>query len=283
MADDVSSTATNTATSGSSDELPRSRTEYRDVAGRKTELMIGGSGPPLLYLHSAAGEMEWARFHGLLARHYTVYAPAHPGFSYSAGLESVRDITDYAWHTIDLVAALGEEFGWPASVPVVGFSLGSWIAAEAAILRPSLWSRMVLTCAAGLRLEEAPYGDLFSDDLPALRELLFHDHTNDALVESAMPLSLDDARIVQWLKAREATARVAWNPYLHNPRLLAHLPRITTPTLVLWADDDRLIPPAHAWADAIPGATKQVVANAGHMLPFEQPDAWADAVLAFVE
>ena len=261
-------------------DLPRGQSDYVEVAGRKTELLSGGSGPPLVYLHSAAGEMEWARFHGLLARHHTVYAPAHPGFSYSAGLESVRDIADYAWHTLDLLDALG--LGEP--VPVVGFSLGAWIAAEAAILRPKRFASLTLTCAAGLRVEGAPYGDLFQDDLDALRTLLFDADADDATVERAMPLSMEDARIVQWLKAREATARVGWNPYLHNPRLRDHLQRISCPTLVLWAEGDRLIPPAHAdaWADAIPGATKEILAGSGHMLPFERPNEWADAVLAFV-
>ena len=269
-----------TAAADSSPHEVRGRSESIEVGDRKIEYLIGGSGPPLVYLHSAAGEMEWARFHALLGEHFTVYAPAHPGFSYSTGLETIRDITDYAWHTLDLLDAL--ELAEP--VPVVGFSLGAWIGAEAAILRPARFESLTLTCAAGLRLEEAPCGDLFQDDFEALRTLLFHDPSDDAMIERAMPLSLEDARIVQWLKAREATARVGWNPYLHNPRLPDHLHRITVPALVLWADDDRLIPPAHAdaWAAAIPGAQKQIIAESGHMLPFEKPDAWAAAVLQFV-
>ena len=266
-------------------DLPHGKSDFLTVAGRKTEVLRGGDGPPLLYLHSAAGEMEWHRFHGLLARRYSVVAPAHPGFSYSAGLDDIRDIVDYAWHTLDLLDALThDDPRWADPVPVVGFSLGAWIAAEAAILRPGRFSRLALTCAAGLRLEDAPYGDLFQDDLNALRALLFHPAADDATVERAMPLSMNDGRLVQWLKAREATARVGWNPYLHNPRLHAHLHRIASPTLVLWADGDRLIPPAHAdaWTEAIPDATKQVIAEAGHMLPFEQPDAWANAVLSFL-
>ena len=264
-----------------SDPSPAGRREMIEVAGRKTEVLRGGDGPPLLYLHSAAGEMDWSELHRQLARRHEVIAAAHPGFSYSDGLATIRDITDYAWHTVDLLDSLGLS----DPLPLVGFSLGAWIAAETAILRPGRVSHLVLTCAAGLRLEDAPYGDLFQDDLDRLRELLFHPGTPDDIVEQAMPLSMQDNRIVQWLKAREATARVGWNPYLHNPRLRAHLHRIAAPTLVLWADGDRLIPPAHAdaWAEAIPGASKQIIAGAGHMLPFEQPAAWADAVTAFLD
>ena len=34
-------------------------TTFPTIAGKKTQLTIGGEGPPLLYLHSAGGETEW--------------------------------------------------------------------------------------------------------------------------------------------------------------------------------------------------------------------------------
>jgi pimeloyl-ACP methyl ester carboxylesterase len=108
-------------------------TTFPDIAGKKTQLTIGGSGSPLLYLHSAGGETEWMPFHEQLAKHFTVYLPAHPGFADSKGLDEVRDIYDLAWHYVDLIHEL--KLG---SVPVVGFSLGGWTGVELAILRPPL-------------------------------------------------------------------------------------------------------------------------------------------------
>ncbi len=63
-----------------------------------------------------------------------------------------------------------------------------------------------------------------------------------------------------FLRAREATARVGWNPYLHNPKLPQHLRRVQCPTLVLWGRDDKLIPLAHGeyYAEHIPGARLEV-------------------------
>src|SRR5688572_9194310 len=109
-------------------------TTFVDVAGKKTQLTVGGEGPPLLYLHSAGGETEWTAFHELLAKQFRVYLPAHPGFAFSEGLEQIDDIQDLAWHYIDLLEQLGLE-----RVPVVGFSLGAWIALETAVLRPHLF------------------------------------------------------------------------------------------------------------------------------------------------
>lgn len=254
------------------------RTTFVDVRGRKTQLMSGGQGPPLLYLHSAAGETEWSRWHDALAQQFTVHAPAHPGFALSEGLEEIDDIHDMAWHCVDLLHALNLE-----SVPVVGFSLGAWLAIETAILRPELVQRLVLIDAAGLHLDEAPAAELFLDDLDRLRRLIFHDPNHSSAAE-VFPKSRSDPRLLLWLRAREATARVAWNPYLHDPKLPAHLHRIACPVLLLWGDDDRLIPPAHGefYAQHIQGARLHLIRNCGHMAPFEATAECAAQTLSFL-
>ncbi len=254
------------------------QTTFVDVAGKKTQVTSGGSGTPLLYLHSAAGETEWMPFHDRLAEHHTVYVPAHPGFALSEGLDSIDDITDLVWHTVDLLDALHLD-----AVPVVGFSLGAWLGVELAIIRPQRVERLVLTAAAGLHLDDAPMAELFIDDLQQLRELLFFDPHGDA-VALAMPASLDDDRILHWIRAREATARLGWNPYLHNPRLAAHLRRVECPALVLWGEDDRLIPPAHGayYASHLPRVNMHTFASCGHMVPFEKPAEFVRCVNAFL-
>lgn len=253
-------------------------TTFPIIAGKKTQLTVGGEGPPLLYLHSAGGETDWMPFHEQLAKHFTLYLPAHPGFADSKGLEEIRDVADLAWHYVDFLEE--QRLG---AVPVVGFSLGAWIGIELAILRPQLVTKLVLVSAAGIRLPESPMAELFIDDLGRLRQLLFHD-PNDPSVTLALPKSLDDSRIIHWLRAREATARVAWNPYLHNPRLPAHLRRIECPCLVLWGRHDKLIPLAHGafYAQHLPQARLEVIENCGHMLPFEKPDEFVARTVEFL-
>jgi pimeloyl-ACP methyl ester carboxylesterase len=249
------------------------------IADKKIQLTVGGAGPPLLYLHSAGGETEWMPFHAELAKHFTVYLPAHPGFADSKGLEQIKDIYDLAWHYVDFLTE--QKLG---PVPVVGFSLGAWTAAELAILRPQLVKKLVLVNAAGVRVEGVKMAELFIDDLDKLKHLLFHD-PNDPSIPLALPKSLEDARIIQWLKAREATARVAWNPYLHNPRLPAHLRRIECPTLVLWGRHDKLLPLpiGEYYARHIPGARLEIIENCGHMLPFEKPAEFVEKTALFLK
>jgi pimeloyl-ACP methyl ester carboxylesterase len=60
--------------------------------------------------------------------------------------------------------------------------------------------------------------------------------------------------------------------------------RVTAQTLVLWGGGDKLIVPAYAarWARLIPGATVEIVPDASHMLPYEQPAAFVGAVARFL-
>jgi pimeloyl-ACP methyl ester carboxylesterase len=81
-----------------------------------------------------------------------------------------------------------------------------------------------------------------------------------------------------------ATARLAWDPYLHNPKLRKRLGRITAPTLVVRATGDTLIPEEHAraYAAEIPGATYREIDDAAHLVMIEQPAALASIVTEFV-
>jgi pimeloyl-ACP methyl ester carboxylesterase len=77
------------------------------------------------------------------------------------------------------------------------------------------------------------------------------------------------------LQSLQASAKVAWNPYLHNPKLVRRLGRISAPTLVIHGGVDRLIPKIHAetYAASIPGARLIEVADGGHEVVVEQPEA----------
>ena len=67
---------------------------FLNIRGTKIQMLKGGSGDPLLSLHSVGGEIVELPFFTQLARHHTVYIPAHPGFSQSEGLEKIDTIED---------------------------------------------------------------------------------------------------------------------------------------------------------------------------------------------
>lgn len=252
-------------------------TERLDVRGGSIQIMRGGEGPPLLFLHAAGGAGTWLPFHGLLAQRFEVIAPDHPGFGGSDDLPEVEAIDDLVYHYLDVLDRLGLE-----RVNVVGGSLGGWLAAELAVHSPERIERLALLGAAGLRVPGNMATDIFLMTPDQVVTTLFHD---PAAAAGMFPEEPDVDFILASYRDQAGLARYGWAPYLNNPKLERRLHRITAPTLVLWADDDRVIPIEHGrlYAERIPDATMQVIGDCGHAMYFEQPDAFADAVTEFLE
>lgn len=254
--------------------------EIIDLKGRPVAIRHGGDGPPFVYLHSTLGEsMRWLPFHDAWARRHTVYAPLHPGFGKSGGFEDISSIEDMAFHYVELFDALGFE------EPIIlgGVSLGGWIAAELAVRWPERVKCLWLSGTPGLWVEEEPLPDLFRlmEDDQAVRKMLFHDpqgYVADMLL-GGVP---DDEKIINVYQALTVLARLMWErPY--SPRLASRLNRIECPVLLLWGDDDRLVPPAYARAyqKGLPHAELKLLKECGHLGMFEKEKEFVEAVSSF--
>jgi pimeloyl-ACP methyl ester carboxylesterase len=270
----------------SSAGAPRSRTLTLGPGRPTIEVLDAGSGPPLLFLHGAGGIPMWEGALPLLARDYHVYAPLLPGFGQSTGLEALEDHFDLFLHGFDVLEALGLERPY-----VVGESMGGWIAAEMAALRPKEVGRLALAAPVGLWRDEAPVADMFGTTTQELVPLLFHDPTCAAaqrmLGVSALFSERDDRTQdqVEFLLTMARGFRTAAKFLFPIPErgLERRLPRITAPTLVLWGAEDRFVPPLHArlFAERIRGARVEMIARAGHLIGLEQPEPYAAALIAF--
>jgi pimeloyl-ACP methyl ester carboxylesterase len=253
--------------------------EVVDVAGRKVELRHGGEGPPFVYLHSSLGESaRWLPFHQAWARHFTVYSPLHPGFGQSTGFDQVNSVEDLAFHYAELFDALGL-----GEVILGGASLGGWIASEFAVRWPDRVKKLWLSGAPGLWVDEQPLPDLFRDMAfpDRLRALLFHD-PGGYMATMVLPDDPDDERRVAAYLAMSVLGRLVWErPY--DPKLAARLHRVRCPTLLLWGEDDRLVPPAYAEAYRrhLPRAELKLIPGCGHLPMFEKEQEFVDAVLNF--
>jgi pimeloyl-ACP methyl ester carboxylesterase len=118
-------------------------------------------------------------------------------------------------------------------------------------------------------------------------DYLFHDQTRAAqLLSGATDLAEPDKLrdFVIGNSRRLGTAGKILFP-IPNRRVSKRLYRLTAETLVVWGEEDRLVPPAYAqrWATLLPHARVVCVPRAGHMLPYEQPEALAREVRTFLQ
>ena len=249
--------------------------------GATIRVLEGGSGASLVFLHGAGGLFPENPFLDRLAERYHVYAPELPGYGDSTGEELLDDMLDFALHGWDVVAALGL-----TRPHLVGHSLGGMIAAEMACVAPNDVSKLVLVSAAGLWIAEHPIADLFALLPFEFAKLLFHDPVSGAaLLTGGLDFSnLDAIRdfYIGNAKRMGVAGKILFP--IPNRGLAKRLYRLTAETAVIWGRSDQLIPPVYAerWKALIPRAQLMLINEAGHMLPYEQPAAFAAAVAEFL-
>jgi pimeloyl-ACP methyl ester carboxylesterase len=235
----------------------------------------------VLFVHGAGGLLADNPFLDQLAARYHVFAPELPGYGESTGEELLEDMLDFALHGWDVAAALGL-----TRPHLVGHSMGGMIAAEMAAIAPNDLDRLVLVGAAGLWIEEHPIPDIFALLPGELVALLFQDTARgQALLTGGVDFSDMEAFRDFYLAQQRRLAMAGKILFpIPNRRVSKRLYRVTAKTLVLWGQADRLIVPAYAerWARLIPGAAVEMIPNAGHMLPYEEPQAFVGAVARFL-
>jgi len=253
---------------------------------RHIEVLEAGDGPALLFLHNAGGIPQWDGVLPKLAAKYHVYAPLLPGYGQSTGLDAIDDHFDLFLHCFDVLDTLGLERPY-----LVGESMGGWIAAEMAALRPREIGRLALAAPIGLWRDEAPIVDMFGYASNELVPFLFHDTScpaAQAMLGIGAWLSDKDDRTeaqVEFLLAMARGFRTAAKFLFPIPErgLERRLHRISAPTLVVWGAEDRFAQPSYGklFVERIQGARLELVPKAGHAIGAEQPDAYAKAVLGF--
>lgn len=239
---------------------------------------VAGQGPALVYLHSGYG-LIWDDCLDLLARDFTIYAPEHPGTS--AGdpdaIKSLDDLWDLVLYYYEMFDKLGLEA--PA---VVGHSFGGMIAAELAATNPKRVGRLVLIDPLGLWRDDAPIKNYMVSPQPELDPLFFHDPNHPSRKLLFMnPEEADSIIRVTW--ALGCTGKFIWPLPDKGLRKRAH--RIASPTLIIWGKEDGLTKVVYAddFKRLIPGSRVELVSDAAHMAPLEQPQAVAKLVRDFVK
>ena len=249
------------------------------IEGARIDLIERGKGRPVLFLHAENGIESAAAAIEELAKSARVIAPTHPGFGRSDVPKGMHTVDDLSYFYLDLLDQLDLR-----DVTLVGVAFGAWIAAEIAVKSTARLGRLVMANAVGIKVsdrETRDIADIFALTEPEYLEIAYYDPNAGRRDYKSLP----PAEVVAAARAREATARFAWSPYFHDPRLKSRLHRIRIPTLFLWGAHDRMVSEAfgRAYCAIIPGARFETIERAGHFPHQERPKIFVEKVLQFME
>ncbi|MGQ9407604.1 alpha/beta fold hydrolase [Mycolicibacterium gilvum] len=271
---------------------------YLDLHGDRCAYLDEGAGEEtLLLLHGMAGSSDtWRAVIPKLSKRYRVIAPDLLGHGSSAKPRGDYSLGAFAAWLRDLLDELGI-----SSVTVVGQSLGGGVAMQFVYQHPDYCRRLVLISSGGLgqdvgwtlRLLSAPGAELL---LPLI---------------APPPVVRAGEKVRSWFSARNIhSPRGAemWSAYAslsdgqtrhaflrtlrsvvdYRGQAVSALNKLhlTTelPLMVIWGDQDRIIPVDHGFAldQHRPGCRLEVLAGVGHFPHVEKPDAVVDLLDDFI-
>jgi pimeloyl-ACP methyl ester carboxylesterase len=272
--------------------------KYMELHGDRVAYQDVGSGPEaLLLIHGMAGSSEtWRAVIPQLSRKYRVIAPDLLGHGQSAKPRGDYSLGAFAVWLRDLLDELGI-----AGVTIVGQSLGGGVAMQFVYQHPDYCRRLILISSGGLgpdvgwtlRLLSAPGAELI---LPAIapRPVLTAGNKLRSWFGAAgirsprgeemwsAYSSLSDA------ETRQAFLRTLRSVVDYRGQAVSALNRLhmagELPTMVIWGDEDRIIPVEHGHAvhEARPGSRLEVLEGVGHFPHVERPTEVADLIDDFI-
>jgi pimeloyl-ACP methyl ester carboxylesterase len=170
-------------------------------------------------------------------------------------------------------------------VDVLAFSAGGFIAAEMAAADPKIFSHMILVAPMGLKSSEGEILDIFPLTIRTLLRKTVADPESTPEFGKIYGGEMTPEQFEAFEDARAETARIGWEPYMHNPSLGYLLQGVkNVPTLLIWGRADGVVPKGciTAYQRAIAGAKVVEIPKVGHRPEIENSTEFVRAVKGFL-
>ncbi|MCZ7567653.1 MAG: alpha/beta fold hydrolase [Ardenticatenaceae bacterium] len=270
------------------------------AGGHRIHFLEAGAGPPIVFVHGhGGGAAVWHPVMEGLAPHAHLLAVDLLGWGLSerAAFAGRTPREAQAWWVESLEAwrvALGLE-----RFTMVGHSLGGFVAASYALAHPERLDRLVLENAGGIRAPAALPPALYFRMVGPQRLVRLFGPAGHLVVRwarrveaarTAVPGALADyyyelaTRPGSAASGERAFARLLSLRRWRLP-LLEAMRQVQTPTLLIWGENDTLIPPLTGYLlrTKMPAARLVIVTGAGHSPHAERPPAFVEALLSFLD
>lgn len=234
------------------------------VNGMPIHYEVMGEGDPVVFIHglSESGRV-WYRNAPEIARHYRVYLLDLPGFGRMRKQRKHFQLEHMPLWLVGWLRAMGL-----SKVSLVGHSMGGYVVSMAAAMHPEMVGHLVLVDSIGIPFRTSvlrlvyPALKSIARTTPAFWPCIHYDYTR------AGPLMV--------LKA--AHQIVALDE-------LEALSTIQTPTLVVWGEQDDLVPlsSGRQLHERISGSRLLVIPKVNHFSMFSRPQIFNTALLTFLQ
>ncbi len=249
---------------------------FETVAGLPIAYRRQGQGEAVVLLHGAGFTRMWIPLYQMMAEKTDFIAPEQPGFGETPMPKWFRTFDDLTQLYDQLFDQLGLD-----RIHLIGFSMGAWAAAEFASFYPRRLKSLALITPVGLRLPDNPGVDIFQLPPQELFDRLFQDKS---VMMEFLPDAEDFEEGIHLYAEFTAAARLMWAPR-YNLALERRLQRLQCPTLVVGAEEDRLVPNemSDRYAEVLPNSRLVRIPGTGHEPCLERPRLLADALLGLIE
>lgn len=263
--------------------MPIAKTENLDIYYE-----IIGQGEPLVMIRGVGSNVDhWYEQVPVLSQKYQLLVFDNRGIARSSDPGRSFSTKDMAVDTIALMEAVGIK-----KAHILGYSMGGMIAQEMALSYPEKVKGLILVatdCGISLRVRAKPeFSRLFTEMVrlgtneakQAAAACLFAKQTFETrpeIIQRYAEVSLRYPASQQILSRQWAA--------ITQHEACDRLPDITSPTLAITGSEDALIPPENAkvMADRIPVAQMISIDVGGHLFLIEQPEAFNEAVINFLD
>lgn len=247
-----------------------------------------GTGPVVVLLHGfPLSRAMWDAQVRTLAASHRVLAPDLRGHGESPAPDGVYTMEQMA----DDVAELLDRLGVAEPVVLGGLSMGGYVSLAFALKHPGRLKALILTDTRAAA--DTPEAARLREQTA---QAVLRDGRTTTVVETMIPRLFARSTLrgrptlvsaMQEVMERTSPSGVAGalRGMACRPDRRGQLGEIAAPTLVVVGEEDVISPPeeARAIAEALPNGRLAVIPGAGHMAPYEDPEAFNAAVLAFLK
>lgn len=254
-----------------------------------------GKGPPMIFVHGLGGSWRnWLENIPHFAENHRVIAPDLPGFGLSPAPPEPISMAGYG----DFLVRFADAVGLPGETVLVGHSMGGFISTEAVIEAPHRFRRLVLVSAAGVSFatmrdsRKAVIGTLVRLMLPIANRRMEHNLGRKRLRTASFAGVIAHPNLIRRELLWELGEYAVNSPSLIEAAYALagydtreRLAEIGVPTLIVWGEQDRLVPAgaAYEYERRIRGSQLTMIHDCGHMVELERPARFNLEVGQFID